>query len=255
MNKSLKWFLIIFILVSLALTNIVVANTSIETEVITLKSDKSSEILLDKVEVKYFSDGTVIISTKGTRKLGSPAVYFEVEVDLENKTYRTRTLPIPLDMINTTESSISSFDNIELQSYLGTFTADVRIHTRDPLSADLAITTNVLSWNAYTGSVSRNYHRYNYWAANPSIFGTHWFVDWSSGTYPWIEGLNIYSENEAQYYNYDFMDPNLPTYANHYILIRGADNGTYSYWADAIHSGEYSGLLHYRVFTDYRREN
>lgn len=110
----------------------------------------------------------------------------------------------------------------------GTYTATVRVVTDDPLGVDVAETTHKLTWDVHADeTVSYNWRSVGCWAANPSPFGTHWFVD----------SCSFIAEGTS--HNWDFGDDTKATYADHWSKIQGKNDGWYYYWWDAMHSGEF----------------
>jgi hypothetical protein len=88
------------------------------------------------------------------------------------------------------------------------------------------------------------------WAACPSSFNTHWYVNYDdlySLTYT-PDHKVVKSEAEAYYHNYDFGDPSMATYARHWSLLNGDNNGYTTYTHNIVHSGESWGLLSGNVY-------
>lgn len=120
--------------------------------------------------------------------------------------------------------------------------AGLTVTTLDPPGYWLARTSRRTWWNSY-GQITSGY----YWcdAANPTPppWNTHWYVQWCTGsTYSHPSSVT------AQHYNYDFINPSLPTYAYHRIYISPTPSyGSYSYSWEASHWGEVSYLLRGQV--------
>lgn len=184
-----------------------------------------------------YSDGTVSVKLKGsgTKQSGTPAVKYDIKVDLDNGIYRAAIV----NDLGTKSTNVP-------MTLIGPFSAYVGLTTDDAVGADLCITENTLEWYGNTnGTVLLDDYDYDYWAANPSSFNTHWYIDSSSGKRPWYSSGDeyIYSENEADYYNYDFLDNDEITTAWHWIEIRGTENGNFTYRWDYEHDGEAAGIL------------
>ncbi len=90
------------------------------------------------------------------------------------------------------------------------------------------------------------------WAANPTSWGTHWYMDSygfiGSVTYS-PDQTSLFSEAYGNYHNWDFDDINQATYADHWSKIQGKNDGDFDYWWSATHSGEYWWLLDGDVYT------
>jgi len=214
-----------------------------------LEADPASDLVLDQVSAIIYPDGRVSVRTMGTKKAGTPEIVFDITVDVEAGTYKVELLT-PRDELETYDDEASSISSIKP----GTYEIQVRLVTRDHLPQyELASTTNRLRWTVYAnGTVFRNNHWYVFWTAQPSPIGTYWYTSWSTSYSPWYSAGNtvINTKCEAQYWNNDFLDPNKYTWAWHHVTLSGTNSGVAAWYADWDHWGEFSGLLHGRVFVN-----
>ncbi|WP_206812767.1 hypothetical protein [Paradesulfitobacterium ferrireducens] len=134
----------------------------------------------------------------------------------------------------------------------GSYSASVTVVTYDPVYADLARTSQSLSWAVLIDNTAAFSNRSkSVWAANPSSLGTHWYVnqDYWVGSVSYASGYqSLSSTNYASYYNWDFQDNDQITEAWHQVQIIGLNSGSYdyNYWFD--HTGEYANLLSVQVW-------
>ena len=223
-------------------------------EIIRLQPEASSEVILDSFEAILWSDDSVTVQSSGQKQAETPALYFHWEINLSKKTYKTTKLAVS-DLIKRTPINTKieknkgklTPDAVVVAVTPGTYTATVQVVTDDLVGEDLAETTHKLNWTVNAGgTVNWNWRSVSAWAANPSSFGTHWFVD----TYGFVGSVtyspdqtSVFSEAQGKYYNWDFGDDNQATYADHWSKIQGRNDGGFNYWWGATHSGEYWWLL------------
>lgn len=243
---SLIGFLILTLMFSSSVITFA-ADTFTEDNVRTqfLKAGQNNEFILDEVSAVIYPDGRISIETKGTKKAGTPELIFDIFINLEEGTYKTELLR------EKTEFNISSdeYYNIET-SASGTYTAEVRVVTRDLPLIELASTANFLRWTInQNGTV--NWNSYNYdWSTYSGI--TNWYVDWSTSLSPWYENNQtaVNTSNIGRYINWDWWEPNIATYTQHSVRIRGQNDANFTYWVNWDHWGEHYLLLHGRVFVN-----
>lgn len=91
------------------------------------------------------------------------------------------------------------------------------VYTYDPIAIPLCSSRLGLNWSVdVIRSTITGYQRSkSAWAANPSLANTRWYVDYSNYGSCGYNNSTAWAESYSQYYNYDFINPNLPTYANH----------------------------------------
>ncbi|SNQ60487.1 hypothetical protein MNV_1840012 [Candidatus Methanoperedens nitroreducens] len=125
------------------------------------------------------------VQSNDQKQIGTSPLYFHWEVNLSKKTYKTTKLPIS-DLVKRmpTDTKIeNNKDDLTSDAYTvavtsGTYTATVGVITDDAVGEDLSETTHQISWTVNSGgTVSYNWRSVSAWAANPSSFDTHWYVD------------------------------------------------------------------------------
>lgn len=208
------------------------------TKELQLKPDPQSEQIVDSISVTRLSDGSILVKGSGEHISGSEPVNFEWEVDLEKGTYKTTRIAT---------EDVEGFGALSS----GSHTAYVRVRTVDLPGLTLAETQQQLWWSVSNGKVYYNDRTKACWAVNPSPIGTRWYIylcRWYNPIYYNGDQTRIYSEVEAEYYNYDWLDPNLITQASHFSRIIGRNNGGFDYSWFAYHSGESSGTLRGQVY-------
>ncbi|MGB9715845.1 MAG: hypothetical protein ACPL1G_05515 [Thermodesulfovibrionales bacterium] len=262
-------------------------------QVIKLKPSADNELPGAIVKVKKTTDGYQMrvitpemnIDTEGT---SNEPVGYSITVDLVGKTFTLKEESVPREIMNQvlTEgeipSAIEGVDNWDepestfipstttIQSpYANQYWYPVTTMTltEDPLNADLCKTWTKI-WverdcDVVTGSCSceLQYPQWEYfisWAANPTVFGTHWFVRKSehyTPTYELLPTPSGYSDcywhfwGKGVYYNYDFKDKTKATVVKHFphTYTRVGDfcyGMRYRGRLDLIYQGEAVGLLH-----------
>ncbi len=223
-------------------------------EIIRLQPEAGSEVILDSFEAILWSDDSVTVQSSGKRQAETPALYFHWEINLSKKTYKTAKLPIsdmvkrmPIDIkIENNKDNLTSDASIAAVT-TGTYTTTVGVITDDPLGEDLAETIHQISWTVNGGgTVSYNWRSVGTWAANPTSWDTHWYMDSygfiGSVTYS-PDQTSLFSEAYGNYHNWDFGDVNQATYAGHWSKIQGKNDGEFDYWWSATHSGEWWWIL------------
>lgn len=200
-------------------------------EIIRLQPEAGSEVILDSFEAILWSDDSVTVQSSGQKQAETPALYFHWEINLSKKTYKTAKLPIsdmvkrmPIDIkIENNNDNLTSDASIAAVT-TGTYTTTVGVITDDLLGEDLAETIHQISWTVNGGgTVSYNWRSVSAWAANPTSWGTHWYMDSygfiGSVTYS-PDQTSLFSEAFGNYHNWDFDDINQATYADHWSKIQ-----------------------------------
>jgi len=229
-------------------------------EVILLQPEAGSDLILDSVKATPLPNGSVMVSGSGVHKPGEPPQYYRWEVNLTKKTYKTTkldpsTAKLQIPAITKEEINKTQAQNVGIAAISpGSHWAVVWVQTTDLAYESLAETAHRLEWTVYSdGRVGFNLRRVTCWAANPSSFGTHWYIDscnFAGSVSYSSDGTSLFSKAEGRYHNYDFGDPNQATYAYHWSQIQGKNDGSHPYTWDAVHSGEYSWLLLGHVYAD-----
>lgn len=218
-----------------------------DTSLIELSASEQSDKYFE--EVKYYSTGdvqTVIIKGSVKNKDDGIAVY-DIELDLTNKTY-TSTRAKGAELQSVIESLAMEKD-FKLNSTMNTYSIGVTVLTVDPVNEPLCETGQMLFWSS-DGTYSYFDKRKKFaWAANPTRFNTHWFVEEDEwGELRIIDlGRTVLSSNYASYYNFDFGLPNSRTDVYHKITIEGYRTGDYEIYTTYDASGEASYLLRFKV--------
>ena len=223
-----------------------------ETIELQLEPSAFTDKVLEDVRVVIEPDDTIIVSFKGQLAPGAIMEAFDVNVDLDKKTY-TATLENEEDSDEFIEKLLQEdplfFENKEtphapvMNKTIWKTTLNLEITTKDPLFLTLCRTTHILSWN-YDGTTAQfNSRALKYFAANPTLVGTRWYHSSSGYSYLTSTSTKIMSEAYAKYWNSDFGNPTLRTYVDHRIYLAGLKNGYLEYSSSTKKSGEFSWLL------------
>ncbi|MCM1567538.1 MAG: hypothetical protein FNP40_08635 [Dehalobacter sp. 4CP] len=217
-------------------------------KVIQLSPDVQTEKILDNVELIMNTDSATL-TVKDHKEKDAGLESYTVTIDKENKTYKARKATgKELEKITSTIERNSPSSKSGLSSR-GSYSLRVAATTFDPPGYVLCQTYNELYWYN-EGTTSYLQSRYEgYYAANPSILGTHWYCN---GLY-WTglsQGVpSVTSSNTADFYNWDFILPNYATYVSHSITCQGGWNGSAYYTASTTRSGEDYFLLSFNYTT------
>lgn len=275
----MKKILALLLTVAFLLSNIGLAfadnpekNTPTVVEIKDMVEHSNSEVKLKEVKALKLSDGSVTISAKGSKKVGDPAVAYELELDLASGTYKTTLKPVKKSKDNvdvTTTQSHRTFNPEAKRSPAKTgvvsimdsgsgtqhgtyvsgqrYRAKVETYTEDPPGYDLAMLRQTLEWTINSnGTVTYNTRSTSAWAANPSPPGTHWYVDsnfFAGSPYYSAGNTSVSTDAKGEFHNYDFGDASLATYATHNLTLEGLNDYWYNYSYNVTHTGEYSYLL------------
>lgn len=198
--------------------------------IIKLKPSENSEGVLDNVEL-ILSDSKIGLKVEGTKKVDSGIDVFKIIIDKEKNEYKLE--KVQDQKLKEYENLIKEKD-IEQNNFsiLSTsYSGGVIVTTTDPVDEPLCKTWHKIWWSVdypYSTLTSRNKDT---WAANPSFFNTHWYVDaeeWTGLSY--IDGgRTVRSSMHSSFYNYDFNDPNARTDVDHYITLEGRNSGYFGY--------------------------
>ncbi|MBO8171624.1 MAG: hypothetical protein H0Z33_07030 [Bacillaceae bacterium] len=122
---------------------------------------------------------------------------------------------------------------------------EVKAITDDPVGEDLAWTTHKLTWDHDGTYAYKNSRDGKCTVAQPSSFGTNWYIDRCAWTYYSVidGGRTVASDLEADYHNYDFGDDSQRTDVSHDVYIEGYYSGASNYNVTWSKSGEYSSFL------------
>lgn len=231
--------------------------TPVSVQALELTPEPDSEVVIEGFRAELGDDGSVTLHGTGTFTFGQPAVAFRYQVNLERGTYRTQ-------RIDPAEIELSEGDIVgrvvrrprvaaapsSVRFAVGassTFVGHLVVQTWDPANAKLTETYNELKWSNASGYpwLSAGYYC---WAANPSIFGTHWFTASCSPNGPYYRSGSepVCFDVVGQYYNDDFLDNSKRTRAIGFTYLCGG-NGYFSYTWDHQANGEAASFLHGEV--------
>lgn len=241
----------IILLAIIFLVNLLFATNAFaeKSTAIDLKPAKDNYIKLNSVKLIKFDDNNIEFSIKGQKERGTEPLHFGIQVDVQNKTYKTfnkqenkavpdNVLPTEKRNNSTEEVSINSVDHL----------AAVSITTNDPVHIPCCETGLQLNWTVSGGTVTNESRSKWNWDGNPTLGGTHWYLSYNNyGN--WYGGGDYTSTSaHGKHYNYDFQDDSLSTYAYHDIEITGYGDGDYDYDATWRHTGEYYYFLYGEIW-------
>lgn len=222
-------------------------------EVIKLKADPTSEVILPTFEAIRYSDGTTKIHGKGSKRIGGLSLAYQWNVDLLKGTYKTTKIDDKNESSQFPTGEKSEFSGYNLGFSTETvgatsYTATVKVGTKDPVNITTAWTQHKLTWETYSdNSVSWTSRSVSYWVGQPTDGGTYWYMqdyDFSGAPYyPSESHGSVVSGAYGHHYNYDFGSDSERTDAYHSIEIEGLNTGKYVYDWYANHWGEYSSFL------------
>ena len=216
MKKIMSFFVALVIV--FALVGQVSANSDVDIakkNVIHLKADKNSDIILDNVEVYNTTvDDEYHIRIEGTRAANGELEEYDLHIDYDKKTYKADKTENNEynDDYRKIEEVKSEFAPFAITNYIAKVTAS----TMDPAFVKLTETTLSLGWKDNNGVLSHNSRSLSTWAANPSSLGTNWYLE---STHYSNDPFHFQSAT-ATYKNSDFLGglPG-PTKAATYIYI------------------------------------
>lgn len=230
-------------------------------EVTKLQPQSGSEVIVPDFKASFLSDGSVTISGKASARAGAPAQGFDFEVDLENRTYKTRRLDAAeiaeRDRSRRTPPRSASSEEQPLEKAVanairpGDWRGRVRVQTKDPVFIVLTETMASVNWRvSSTGAVTALSHSDYCWAANPSSLGTHWYVDFCLYGAPYMNAGRACNANRGDYYNYDYLIPTWETTVVQTAYICGRNDAVYDVTWSHNDAGEDSLLIYGTVVMD-----
>ncbi|MCZ7355779.1 MAG: hypothetical protein O8C65_02500 [Candidatus Methanoperedens sp.] len=216
-------------------------------KIIQLQPESGSEVILNSSNATRWSDDSISFGGSGEKRVGEPALYFSIEVNISKGTYKTIKRNISNDIEFTPVLSKVEIYNNELVPNIltagvkpGTWLATIQMITKDPALWDLAKTTHTLTWTVNpSGTVTYKGRIDSCWAANPSPLNTHWYVDSCNfqGSYLYSADYTaLFSTVDNKFHNWDFMNQNQATYVEHWNQIKGRNDGYYNYWIDFVYA-------------------
>lgn len=214
-----------------------------------LRSHPQSEKLDVSIHATIEENGSHI-DTVGTFRIGDPALYYHLEIDLKARSYKATRREIPSGWLKV-PSRKSGANSTTLAITPGSWYAEAKLITEDPPQIDLATTTNYVSWTvAADGSMTIN-------SANgtclpydgtgqPYPTDTHWFISscTRSITSPWAQQV------DGSYYNWDWGWDDEVTVAAHALKIQPNNDASFTYWNGYSHQGEDNWLLQADLFVN-----
>jgi len=213
---------------------------------IELHASQHSDKAFKQVEYYSLNNLETLVIT-GEREAGSGISVYDIELDLTTQSYTTT--QVTGDELQAVLDSIANEQDSITNTVKTIYAVGVIVTTLDPVNEPLTETRQKLYWSSdgtysYFEGRSRSA-----WAAYPTAFGTHWFINedkWTELRY--LDGnRTVLSSNYASYYNYDFAFNNLRTDVSHAISIEGYRTGSYKIYTTTEKSGEAAFLLKFRV--------
>ncbi|MDW7727783.1 MAG: hypothetical protein SCH70_11865 [Candidatus Methanoperedens sp.] len=238
-------------------------NKGMPQQVLDLAPSPENYVILEHVQLTIWNKNHTTLSIH-KKEANSGPQYFSIEVFPENKTYKTTKKEIKespfLKQITDgqvkraiDQKSKNNSENVVTASSYRTI--QVAILSEDPATLDLAKTWHRLDFSADGSTVIYNYRLINGEAyITPWPFNTHWYIDitptfYGSPQYS-PDHYSVTSDGYGQYYNDDWNDQNLRTWAWHRIKIQGNADTSADVTASWDHWGEDAWLLHASYFTE-----
>lgn len=226
-------------------------------EVVKLQPVPETEVLVPDFKAYFLSDGSVTISGKASVRAGAPAQGFDFEVDLKNRTYKTRRLdPREIEEQDHSGQTLPQLPPLEEQTLEkairpGDWRGRVRVQTKDPAFIVLTETTAGVTWRvSSTGVVTALSHSDSCWAANPSSLGTNWYVDFCLYGAPYMNAGRACNANRGDYYNYNWGFPSWETTAVQTAYICGRNDAVYDVTWSHNDAGEDAFLIYGSVIME-----
>lgn len=219
-----------------------------------LKPSNDTEAIFKKVEFYQEGKDNYQVKIYGSKDNVGIIESYHVTIDLENKKYKaTKNIGEKLySILNKTEKQLEIPVSTFSTQTTGSYSGGVIATTDDPLGVDVCQSKHKLWWSVNSNNLSSYVNREaSAWAANPSLFNTHWYIldNYYTGLNTIDGGRTVTSSSFHSYYNYDFGDTNQRTDVSHELTIYGYYTGNYDYFVDWSASGEYSGLLDLDITT------
>lgn len=230
-----------------------------------LEAQIGTEYIFDKVEIEILDNSTDIVKIYGTVDASSVAGY-DLILDEHTNTYfatklRDEDVAQSIKEIKAIEiqegagflqegvTSDSIESNVPTLSKADIWTYSVSAATVDFPGVPLCKTAHKLNWSRSGNKVKYHSRGEMYWAANPSLFGTHWYVKDHKYTAFGLtnNSRTVHSEMYASYYNYDFGDDKEITTVSHRITLNAHYDGKINYNVNWQRSGEARWLLRLHV--------
>ncbi|HBZ81293.1 MULTISPECIES: hypothetical protein [Brevibacillus] len=251
-------------------TSVVFAGGKIDKKTYHLSPELSSDVILENVELTVDEKNSASsIWIKGKAKAGNGAIGYRLLIDRAKRTYKTeklskQELDDELKRVDEKSQNVSNKDIDSLNGGIKALAANYytgwfKITTLDPVRVPVNATKLTLKWKEYEdGTLEDTSHSISPWAANPSKFDTHWFVDDYDDSTPDAntDSSEITYTGWADYYNDDFGDDEWRTYVSHSIKMTALQKdvgcaGCFDYSYKTDESGESSSLLNYTITTSY----
>lgn len=253
MKKFLK-LTILCVVFSLLVVTTATAQEDGKKVVKELKPQKDSVKVFDKV-IYTKDEKSMYVRIEGSKKVDGVTKAYHIKLDPEGGTYlTTEKLPKEMDILETLLSKNNNTNSNNTIEPLSTtyYYAWVQTVTDDLAGEDLCKTKLRLDWVDYGSTIGFDDNDLDTWAANPSQFDTHWYLEDSylGDPYLYYDNQKLEQDGSAEYYNWDFMDEDEKTEVSHMIQIIAQNDGTYDYVADWGARGEYSLLLDLDVYTN-----
>ncbi|TPG70791.1 hypothetical protein EEL31_21645 [Brevibacillus laterosporus] len=241
-------------------TSVFAKDTDVKTY--NLKPVKGSDIILDDITYSI-NNNEIHVAVEG--KAHSKGIQsYKIEIDPNTKTYKTTELTREeiekevLDEEELKELKELSTEPLRISPYerKDYYTGWMKITTEDPVRVAVCATKLTLKWEEdIDGLIEETSHNLKPWAANPTKFDTHWYIDSSGDTPPKANKDNskITYKGYADYYNDDFGLKDWRTHVNHELkmvaLPFSDGDGGFDYSWDYDASGDSSALLSFTLTT------
>ena len=112
------------------------------------------------------------------------------------------------------------------------FTGKISLQTEDPIYIALTQTDLELNWCVSDGKVEHRSTKYDFWAADPSLALTTWYIDSAGGAVIWYANgqTEVCSQVGSLYHNDNFLWSVVERiYVRHRIKICGRTDGKFVY--------------------------
>jgi len=221
MKKFLKITVLCVIFSLLMITTAAAEEDSKKVIVKELKPQNDSVKIFDKVN--YTEDEkSMHVRIEGSKKADGVTKAYHLKLNPKEGTYLiTEKLPKEMDILETKLSrnnNTNSNNTIEPMSTTYYY-AWVQTVTDDLAGEDLCKTKVRLDWVDYGSTIGFYDSDLDTWAANPSQFNTHWYLEESylDDPYLYYDDQKLLQDGSAEYYNWDFMDEDEKTEVSHWI--------------------------------------
>jgi len=209
-----------------------------------LRAHPQSENLDASLQATVEEDG-YRIDVAGTYRIGDPAKYYHLDINLKSRMYKATKKAIPSEWAAQQGKRLDTYAAASAIAP-GTWYVELKLITEDPPQIDLATTVNYLRWSvSSTGAITilegrRGCTAYD-GTGQPYPVDTHWYT--STCTSSFVGSYPSTHRVDASYYNWDWGYDSQSTTASHVLTAQPNNNGTGNYNYSYSHAGEDSYLL------------